>query len=74
MDEICLPRHVIQRLERRWAGKLEQLRRLRTRVQPVEQNDPLRSPQLERWLVSSLRPPSRPDKKVNRIRRGPGFR
>ena len=55
MNEICLPQHVI---ERRWRSKLEQLTRMRVRAQPVKQDDPLRSPQVERWLASPLRPPS----------------
>jgi hypothetical protein len=58
MNEICLPQHVIERLERRWRSKLEQLTRMRVRAQPVKQDDPLRSPQVERWLASPLRPPS----------------
>jgi hypothetical protein len=60
MNEIRIPQHVIQRIERRWLAKLEQLSKIRTRLpmQPIEQDDPLRSPHVERWLASSLRPPS----------------
>jgi hypothetical protein len=60
MNDILIPMHVIQRLERRWSAKLDQLARMRTRSQsprPIEQHDPLRSPDIERWLASSLRPP-----------------
>jgi hypothetical protein len=58
MNDILIPEHVIQRLERRWIGKLEQLAKMRgPSMQPVEQDDPLRSPHVERWLASSLRPP-----------------
>jgi hypothetical protein len=57
MDEISLPQHVIERLERRWRGKLEQLARLGAWGQPVKQDDPLRSPEVQRWLASALRPP-----------------
>jgi hypothetical protein len=58
MNDIRIPQHVIQRLERRWMGKFEQLAKIRSRVQPaqpIEQDDPLRSAHIERWLASSLR-------------------
>jgi hypothetical protein len=55
MNDIRIPQHVIQRLERRWMGKLEQLSKIQTRLQPIEQDDPLRSAHVERWLASSLR-------------------
>jgi hypothetical protein len=61
MNEIHVPLHVIQRLERRWSAKLDQLARMRTLSQsppPIEQDDPLRSPDIERLLASSLRPPT----------------
>jgi hypothetical protein len=67
MSEIRIPQHVIKRLERRRAGKLEQRAGMRMRVQslfppqaprPIEQDDPLRSPHVARWLANSLRPPS----------------
>jgi hypothetical protein len=55
MNDIRIPQHVIQRLEPRWVGKLEQLSKIQTRLQPIEQDDPLRSAHVERWLASSLR-------------------
>jgi hypothetical protein len=58
MNDIRIPQHVIQRLEPRWMGKLEQWAKIRSRVQPmqpIEQDDPLRSAHVERWLASSLR-------------------
>jgi hypothetical protein len=55
MNDIRIPQHVIQRLEPRWMGKLEQLSKIQTRLQPIEQDDPLRSAHVERWLASSLR-------------------
>jgi hypothetical protein len=57
MNDIRIPQHVIQRLERRWMGKLEQLSKMQTRLpmQPIKQDDPLRSAHVERWLASSLR-------------------
>jgi hypothetical protein len=57
MNDIRIPQHVIQRLEPRWMGKLEQLSKMQTRLpmQPIEQDDPLRSAHVERWLASSLR-------------------
>ena len=33
MNDILIPMHVIQRLERRWSAKLDQLARMRTRSQ-----------------------------------------
>jgi hypothetical protein len=60
MNDIRIPMHVIQKLERCWSAKLDQLARMRTLSQsprPIEQDDPLRSPDIERLLASSLRPP-----------------
>ena len=50
MNDIRIPQHVIQRIERRWLAKLEQLSKMRTRLpmQPIEQDDPLRSAHVER--------------------------
>jgi hypothetical protein len=75
MNDIRIPQHVIQRLERRWMGKLEQLARIRSRVQPaqpIEQDDPLRSAYIERWLASSLRPPDSAARPPGRAAAGNG--
>jgi hypothetical protein len=63
MDEIRLPRHVVNRIERRWAAKFAQMpegQQLmgRQRSSPSRgSDDPLRSPQVWRLLEGSLRPP-----------------
>jgi hypothetical protein len=60
MDEIRLPHHVVDRLERRWTGRFAQM--LKGPQQPVPgsyrgDGDPIRSPQVRRLLEGSLRPP-----------------
>jgi hypothetical protein len=66
MNEMIMPQHVIQRLERRWAAKLKQLGKTRRHAQSLSfshptriagRDDPLQSPHVRRWLKSSLRSP-----------------
>jgi hypothetical protein len=63
MDDIRLPQHVMNRIEKRWTARLVQMleekrRPERTPSSPADGNyDPLRSPQVWR-LVGSLRPPT----------------
>jgi hypothetical protein len=62
MDEIKLPQHIVNRIERRWTARFAQMPEGR---QPLERRrsspshgrfDPLRSPQVWRLLEGSLRP------------------
>jgi hypothetical protein len=57
MDDIRLPRHVLNRFERRWEARFAQPPRLRPPSASID--DPLRSPQVWRLLEGSLRPPQR---------------
>jgi hypothetical protein len=61
MDEIQLPQHIVNRIERRWTARFAHMPKGR---QPLERRrsshgsfDPLRSPQVWRLLEGSLRPP-----------------
>jgi hypothetical protein len=70
MDEIKLPQHIVNRIERRWTARFAQMPGVR---QPLECRcsspshgsfDPLRSPQVWR-LLESLRPPTIERRLVN---------
>ena len=55
MDDICVQNHVIQRLERRWLGRLEQL--TKTCVQPDQENSQFDRPKSnDGWPVLRGRP------------------
>ncbi len=64
VDEIKLPQHIVNRIERRWASHVAQVlgdRRHSERapLSPADGNhDPLQSPQVRRRLEESLRPPT----------------
>ena len=64
MDEIRLPQHIVNRIERRWESRFAQtLGDWRhpecAPLSPGDGNhDPLRSPQVRRLLEGSLRPPT----------------
>ena len=67
MNEMILPQHVVQRLERRWASKFPPFGKARRRTQVLsclqptrraQAEDPLRSPHVRGWLNSSLLPPA----------------
>jgi len=60
MNDILIPQHVIQRLERRWMGKLKQLSKIRTRLPCSLSSRTIRFDRRKRWLASSLRPPDSP--------------
>jgi hypothetical protein len=60
MDEIRLPHHIVDRLERRWTGRFAQI--MNEPQHPTTGiscggDDPIRSPQVRRLLEGSLRPP-----------------
>src|SRR5665213_492854 len=63
MDEIRLPQHVVNRIERRWASRFAQtlggwLHPERAPSPSIRGSyDPLQSPQVRRLLEGSLRPP-----------------
>jgi hypothetical protein len=60
MDEIKLPHHVVDRVERRWKARFAQLLEGQSRLRRSASgnDDPLQSPQVRRLLEgSSLRPP-----------------
>lgn len=56
MDNIALPRDVLNRIEGRWMAKFSQA----PSRQPSSMlgDDPLRSPRVRRLLEGSLRPPT----------------
>jgi hypothetical protein len=60
MDEIRLPHHIVDRLERRWTGRFAQMingsKHPATRIS-CGGADPIRSPAVRRLLEGSLRPP-----------------
>jgi hypothetical protein len=64
MDEIRLPRHIVNRFERRWTARIPQMVGDWQRLEPTPSSlacgcyDPLRSPQVRRLLQGSLRPPT----------------
>jgi hypothetical protein len=64
MDEIRLPQHIVNRIERRWESRFAQTlgdwrHPERAPLSPAAGNhDPLRSPQVRRLLEGSLRPPT----------------
>lgn len=65
MDEIKLPKQVLNRLELRWAARFAQMLEEdwpRSEQSPSSPacgcGDPLRSPQVRRLLEGSLRPPT----------------
>jgi hypothetical protein len=63
MDEIRLPQHVGNRIERRWTARFAQMlasweRFERAPPAPDRSRDPLRSSQVQRLLKGSLRPPT----------------
>jgi hypothetical protein len=60
MDEVRLPHHVVDRLERRWTGRFAQM--MNGSRQPATGTScggggPIRSPAVRRLLEGSLRPP-----------------
>jgi hypothetical protein len=59
MDEIRLPHHIVDRLERRWTGRFAQT--MNGSQHPTGTScgggDPIRSPAVRRTLEGSLRPP-----------------
>lgn len=60
MNEVKLPLHIVDRLERRWTGRFAQM--LKGPQQPATGifcggSDPIRSPAVRRLLEGSLRPP-----------------
>jgi hypothetical protein len=64
MDEIRLPQHIVNRIERRWASRFAQTlsdwrHPERAPSSPAAGNhDPLRSPQVRRLMEGSLWPPT----------------
>ena len=62
MDEIRLPQHVVNRIERRWTARFAQMlgdwQRPGAAFPRPRKLDPLRSPQVRRLLEGSLRPPT----------------
>jgi hypothetical protein len=64
MDEIRLPQHVVNRIERRWASRFAQVLQVSQRPEKAPSSsayasyDPLQSPQVRRRLEGSLRPPT----------------
>jgi len=59
MDEIRLPRHIVDRLERRWTGRFARM--MNGPPHPATgiscgTSDPIRSPAVRRLLEGSLRP------------------
>ena len=60
MNEVKLPLHIVDRLERRWTGRFGQMLTVLQRPSPRicrRGGDPLRSPEVRRLLEGSLRPP-----------------
>jgi hypothetical protein len=53
MRDINLPRHVMDRFERRWAARFAY-----TGTRGPAGDDPFRSPQIRRLLEGALRPPT----------------
>jgi hypothetical protein len=74
MDEIGLPQHIVNRIERRWKSRFAQTlgdwrRPQRAPLSPAAGNhDPLRSPQVRRLLEGSLRPPTLLSRNSDRAR------
>jgi hypothetical protein len=64
MDEIKLPQHVVNRIERRWASRFAQTLDDWQRPERAPSSsasgsyDPLQSPQVRRLLEGSVRPPT----------------
>jgi hypothetical protein len=64
MNEIRLPQHVLNLIERRWASRFAQMLEDWQRPERApslsasETYDPLQSPQVRRRLQGSLRPPT----------------
>ncbi len=59
MGEIKLPRHVVSRIDRRWAARFGRMLGAWQRPGPLYTgDDPLRSLQVRRSLEGSLRPPT----------------
>ena len=64
MDEIRLPQHIANRVDRRWAARFRDMPdRPSGLSSSLEGCDPLRSPQVRRLLEGSLTPPIRPGSK-----------
>ena len=57
MDDVKLPRHVLNRFEHRWAARFAQTPRRSPYL--ASPDDPFRSPQVRRLLEGSLKPPTR---------------
>jgi hypothetical protein len=59
MDEIRLPQHVVNRIDRRWTARFGQIAKA-WQKQPGSDasEDPLRSSRVRGWLEGSLRPPA----------------
>ncbi len=57
MQEMGLPREVLNRIERRWMAKFAQSSQARPSAARCD--DPLWSPQVHRLLNGSLKPPRR---------------
>jgi hypothetical protein len=58
MDEIRLPQHVVNRIDRRWAARFGQMAAWQKQPGSDESDDPLRSSRVRRLLEGSLRPPA----------------
>jgi len=52
MDDVSLPRHVLNRFERRWAARFAQTPR--RSLASASRDDPFRSPHVRRRLQGSL--------------------
>ena len=66
MDDVKLPRHVLNRFEHRWAARFAQAPRRSPSL--ASRDDPFRSPQVRRLLEGSLKPPTR-DRTFELLRR-----